>query len=822
MLGNLNNKVYLFPSDTKFSYQLDKDSEDDNDAIITSISPNNALLLNVDYANFTESSAIDSRFSFNNSLTIRLNQTKTSFHSDILQLLCDNPYYIGFENTEGQLFVLSPEYTASFNFTYTIENESSYLEVVFNTDSNMTAMWVASSKPTITKEYNSKGCSYKTYHVKKLEMGCTDDIAFEGNKVWMTHEGAIKTINFIKNTVTVIDSDTNGYEEIQLQFSIPYDNYKYYFHYNLLEFIKNTYSCIVYTDMGNCIFLENLFPSYKINTSESEGVLNTIQFTLTALKKDNAHVGFDSIDEDDIDKEENDNVTYAYVGEYDMCINSYEKAHLLIAEIAYNGNLNGNYYCLEGYEAMFQNYNIIGTFTLADVDRFGFPLIYYASECSYLGGECNIFGLPSQIVFTPNNNSYTYIVQASCNFTITSAVGITITPTSGSANQSIEITITNTENRERISYVTITLSDGSSFIVTVIVNDEESILNRFIEDGFICSDYELDESQCSKWEEVTYSENDPTTYLCIDGNKYKKLVHYVSMNCDGNFEMTNEYKQGDLIEEDDFTCLEVNCEELYEIISGEYICEESNNCQMYQDVEYNPYDPSTYICENHNLYGIKKLYISENCDNVWEYSGMFSKGDLIKEDSENCGYKPSIKIETLDATISGSTSLTFQINYNIQTVASESGNVSITLDDMGLTQPYQPINCQNMFNRTFNNATDYLLTLESFPNEVGVLNCFAMFFGQSKLTSVNLSYMDISLCDNISNMFNGCSSLETIYFDGWTKGNSSIKTFNNIENAFNGCTNLKNVYMRECSDDLKYQIKSELITSGINPNIIES
>ena len=811
MLGNLNNKVYLFPSDTKFSYQLDYDSEDDSDAIITSISPNNAILLNVDYANFTESSSIDSRFSFNNSLTIRLNQTKTSFHSDILQLLCDNPYYIGFENTDGQLFVLSPEYTASFNFTYTIENESSYLEVVFNTDSNMTAMWVASSKPTITKEYNSKGCSYKTYHVKKLEMGCTDDIAFEGNKVWMTHEGAIKTINFIKNTVTVIDSDTNGYEEIQLQFSIPYDNYKYYFHYNLLEFVKNTYSCIVYTDMGNCIFLENLFPSYKINTSESEGVLNTIQFTLTALKKDNANVGFDSIDEDDIDKEENDNVTYAYVGEYDMCINSYEKAHLLIAEINFKGNLNGNYYCLEGYEAMFQNYNIIGTYTLTDDDRFGFRILYPSSECSWMGGDgCKINGIPAKIVFL-GKQTKTYQCNATCSFDILSVPnGFEVTPLRGIGD--VEIVITNNDITSRTDYLEITFPDNSVTVITLIVYDEDDVIDRWVVDGTICSDEELDNTNCYKWERLLLSVNDPNTFICECGTMYYKERKYISEECDGvNYTPTNEYRKGDLYLENADACLDL-CDPIYTEVSGEYICEAVGLCYSYKEIPYDPYDPSTFTCSGNNLYHVERMYYEEECGSGdLIATDQLIIGDVIQYNSVLCGAVLQ-KREEFQASIGATDYFQFMINNTQYRSYFADGDVKIKLTTYGFTTN-DLVNLENVFNAAINVNGAKLKEVFAIFNTSKATSLYGAFAYQDEMIRCDLSYASVYACDNISYMFKGCSALTTIYMNYWAVKDDG--KFTNASNVFDGCTSLNEIYMRGASEVLVNQIRNCLMESDL-------
>lgn len=819
MVGNLKGDIYLYPSDTKFDYNLDTEARDDTDAIITNVSQNTAVLIHADYANFSESSAIDSRFSFSNTLTVRINQTRNSFHSDILKLLSEQSFFIAFENTDGQMFLMSPEYTSDYTFTYTMENESSYLEVVFSVDSNMNAMWIAYSRPTILSEYNLGSCSYKSYHVRKLEIGCSDEIMFEGNKVWMESEDSLCQVDFIANSVTLIDSDTSGYEEVQLQFSIPFDNYKYYFHYNLLEFVKNTYSCIVYTDMGNCVFVSDLFPSYTISTSESEGVLNTVQITLRGLKKDATQKGFESVDEGEIDKDiADDKVSYAYVSEYDMCINAYEKAHLLVAQLNFKGQYSGKYYCLEGYESMFQNYNIVGTYGYMDDDRFGFDILYTAPDCSWMGGDgCKILGIPATINFL-GKGTKTYQCNATCSFDILEVPnGFYVEPLKGIGD--VEISITNEDETSRTDFLELKFPDSSTTIITLNVYDESDIIDRWEIDGTICSDSEIDNGNCFQWRRVPLSVNDPSTYICQCGDMYYRERKYISVECDGeNFTETNEYRMGDLYMENADACLEL-CEPIYTVVEGEYFCEQVGRCYVDREVLYDPSDPSTYVCDGVNLCHVLRTYYQEECGSG-EYipTDEYKLGSVIQYNSNLCGHVAQERREFQAYITSSSGYFQFMINNKQYRMFSPSNRIAFSLTTYGVEDD-SFVSFENIFNYAINFDGEKLQRVFSLFNTARVTSMYGAFAYQDEMTVCDLSYANIFACDNISYMFKGCTALTDIYFDNWAILKNGVNTFANARSVFDDCTSLKRIYMRGASTALVSQIRNCLMESDIINNV---
>lgn len=809
-LGSLTNRIYLFPNNTTFGYNVDNESPDDGDSYINSIVCDKFDIINVDYATYNETTSIDERFELTNTLTVRLNQTSGLFHNDILEELYANDYYIGFESTMGDIFILSTEYFPEISYTYNLAQEQYYLQINFAVNSNFPSLVYtgALSSVLLDKTYNQRLCEYQKFNAKRLRLANFNSIAILGNTVMIDREDALKEIEFINNSVSLTQTVENETITNTLTFSIPFEEYIFHLHYNLLEFTENTYTALLYTEMGRVITLENLFPSYTIQTSEDESTYNTIQITLTntvTLNKDN--IGINNVDEDDIEIIVNETKYYSPVETYDACINETTKAHLLIEIFNFKQKPMNEYLCLEGYESMFENsYNIVGTYT-ADDTSLGITISWPSAEC---GNECQVDNMPSIIYFF-GLQTKTYEVNAVCPYTSDTVHGFNITPLEGAGI--LTITFENILDETRTEDYVLEFNNGAEQHVKLIVYSTDDFIYRFVEDGTICLAEEYTgTNECVKWETTD-------DILCVNGNKYEKQIKYISPYCNGDFKETTEYRTGTLLEENSDECLDKNCESTLIEVDGEFICELSTNCEEWREVPYSDGDKNTYICNGKDKYHIEQLYIDSACNNNYIAQEEFRQGELIEQNSPDCGgFNCDGSYDFLEFTFNGG-----MIPYVLseKTYTTTESPFKHTFDEIGYVNLSNPpyVNARNMFNYTFNGGGK-LLTFDNFPYPIQLGMCYGMFAGQDELTSVNLSCLDITRLNDCSYMFQNCSSLQTIDLSGWSKANGQIDYIQNIQYMFDGCTSLTQINMINCSNSIIQNIKNALFEAGILDNVL--
>ena len=108
-------------------------------------------------------------------------------------------------------------------------------------------------------------------------------------------------------------------------------------------------------------------------------------------------------------------------------------------------------------------------------------------------------------------------------------------------------------------------------------------------------------------------------YICDDGNKYEKLQRWVSSN-GASYQPIDVFKKGDLIDSNSVDC-------------GFY--------PAYYDYAYSKYqDDDDYTCDGVHKYHYLRKYFSN--DNVnWIASDIYKTGDLIQNNSVDCGYVPT-------------------------------------------------------------------------------------------------------------------------------------------------------------------------------------
>jgi len=106
--------------------------------------------------------------------------------------------------------------------------------------------------------------------------------------------------------------------------------------------------------------------------------------------------------------------------------------------------------------------------------------------------------------------------------------------------------------------------------------------------------------------------------ICDGYDEYKYLRKYVRNcedcdNCYAGWNATNIYKRGALIKTNSFNCGYIPLD------------------------TYTKWEEDGYICDSYNKYARLRKYISE--DNVnWYETDIYKRGELIEENSEDCGY----------------------------------------------------------------------------------------------------------------------------------------------------------------------------------------
>ena len=401
-LGELTNFIYLYKFNSPIlKYYTDKTTENGLSTEIIG----DGYLLYCDTISYTSNASSDSRFAFENTLTVQLSEKKHMTHYNVIQELLSSNWMVGISNKTGENFIINPEFPVEITYSYNF-NDSDIANVV-----NITFK-VLQNTPTLyynnafknTYVLRDKPCSYTLGKIKSFKMIDYDKSSVEYTKNGFIlneiGENNLKTIEFLDNSF-IFTEEYNGETYSQtLSFTIPFNSYLYYFHYNLLEYLQNRYLGLIETSNGNFIlagFRQGLFPSYTINTNDTNDSLNSITITLRATYTSFSLVASDNF-EIVIKPSKEYNVMFA------ECVDDIY-TYTLIKE----KNTN-NYYCLSGFEEAFNGFNIVGTYNRYDTS-FGFKLYNTNYDCTT---SCVIEGLPNTITFTKSGETKNFAVISSC------------------------------------------------------------------------------------------------------------------------------------------------------------------------------------------------------------------------------------------------------------------------------------------------------------------------------------------------------------------------------------------------------------------------
>lgn len=468
-LNKLDNYIYLYKfNEPILDYTTD---ENETNATATDIKGQGYRIYCED-VKYQSTSTANSRFSFENTLSVTLTEHNEVTHYKVIQELINNNWMVVFKNVEGDVFVVNAEFPAivSYNYTFNDETTSNNILITFKAIQNVPTVNLKTSV-VFSSTLRDKPCEYNLSRIKNLKMidmnKASISITNDGFSLEQTGTDSLKTIEFNPKSLSFVDS-YDGREFVQtLTFTIPFDSYIYYFHYNLLEYLNNRYYAIIETTNNNFMlsgFRQGLFPSYTISTDDNG---STITITLTAR-----YTTYSVLGSDTMSITANDGMFYKPI--LSECVNGVY-THTLLEQYNANGMSTNAYYCLSGYESIYDNYTILGTYTQFDT-TFGFKLIDYNIDC--LGG-CSITNLPSSIQFKTSGETQCFILETECsvsfewnseaiNFTyddITKEMCVTSIIEDGTFN--IKATLTD----GTIQYSTVVIGDGS------ITGDTTTVIN---------------------------------------------------------------------------------------------------------------------------------------------------------------------------------------------------------------------------------------------------------------------------------------------------------------------------------------------------------
>lgn len=456
-INELDNYIYLYQFENPILNYITDDGENNGSSIELK---GNGYKLYCESVTYNSTSSIDNRFSFENTLTVTLTESKEVTNYSVLKELITNNWMVVFKNKEGEAFVVNGEYPVMVSYSYVFNDEKSpnTMTVTFKALQNIPTIKCI-NEIVYDNILRDKPCEYNISRIKSLKMIDVRraSVNIDDDSFTLIQKGgkSLKTIEFNPSSLSFTDSFDGNIFTQTLTFQIPFIKYKYYFHYNLLEYVDNRYYALMETGNENYIFggfRLGLFPSYTIN-SEND---NTITITLTAT-----HTTYSVLGSNTMFLEIGDGFTYRpMLGE---CIEDLY-TYTLIAQYDEDDLFTNNYYCLEGYEEKYSSeYNIVGTYTRFDTN-FTMKLIDYKINC--IEG-CGMDGLPTSIIFNTSGETKCFEIKTDCDIKFehdTTALTVSYDETT--------TTLCVTSNSTKGTYIIKALIGDSVRYITVVIGND--------------------------------------------------------------------------------------------------------------------------------------------------------------------------------------------------------------------------------------------------------------------------------------------------------------------------------------------------------------
>lgn len=679
-IGTLKDYVYLFPvSTTNIAFNVDN-----GNANITKISASNIIKLNADGGVAYQSNETnEGRLKFSDTLTCSIMEDSVNgLKLAELSALLHDDYYVMFITNDGTRLMPSVDYPLQMTYQINIDGATTSandLSITFTSYSNIPCLVVDDSVTfQETNEVFKPQCEYRLGGIKNLslievnnvlvstdKMGRCKAIETVGNKGFSHVDSMEKMFKFTE------DYSDNEYKD-SLQFTIPIDKFRFYFHYGLTEFTNNRYVALMQDYMGKTYIAGYEFgftPTYVINSSESYETPNTITITLNHISE------LSMCDATDIEISSNTDEYYAVVEEFNSqktynCISANTAVHTLLKVVTSTGEDTGKYYCLQGYEDVYKSLNIVGTYNEDDTVG-NINIKFNSSECINEFSCSFLQYPPSSLNFTTYNETQYITVTSNCDFTIENIpTWLTFSATSGKANEPIKIGITTNQagvsegftqivqfkttsgyvQNMTVNYQTpYSWIEPSLFNITAQSSDVIFYINKYSENAPITVVGKSDAI-------LSYSINNGLlTFNVAENNDYvnKRTLQANVMNGKGNIQtvtIVQDHLYKRLVETDGYICENGNSYKRMQVYKGYYEGQETINTGEYEKgdlilsndsrckttlEEWRP-DNTQTLCSGSNEYSCERLYVSNDNGLNWEPTSETRFGELIEINSPTC------------------------------------------------------------------------------------------------------------------------------------------------------------------------------------------
>ena len=608
---------------------------------------------------FTESESLDERYRFEKKLTL-------SMHGYVNVNFFDDKFYAIIETTDGTFYMINVDFPSRVTYTFNLGGDTSQTDFTFASQSNIPTLKLASNignSESICRDYNVNG-------IESLELIECNHVVINDSASTVDIYGVdydFRKIEYIGKSCTLQETFDGDKVTDTIKFEIGFDSYKTSWHYNLLEFLENTYTAIIgekgdSTHQYNVGFGTCLQPSFEINSSTQQGDSDKITVTLSGSSER-------GLTKTLIYNRVYHTETYwKYIKRFGnlklyTCVDGVAQ-YLVKREVDGLGNPTGNYKVYTGLTSFYSNYfNVVGEFD--DV------VTFESNECSEADGCILTTDMPSTIYFS-DVSCKSYSLRAECNWSVYDLPEyITVTPSSGVANTSYTLLVCNTETptdtlledtfmlrwgnneivenvkvgtdygfiRPTVAYInclaqnvifkfnenckiTITSIDPSlsynigygKLTITVPFNSSTSARTWSIEVENCSEDTQtisiVQDQMYTRWATVS-------GYLCSGDTSYTKEAMFSGATSSNINTMTSAERMGTKIKDVDSRC-----------------AQEQSKFEFFEH----------YYCIDGDKYKALEEVISYDGGITWDYkSGVSRLGELVESDSPWCEIEPEYK-----------------------------------------------------------------------------------------------------------------------------------------------------------------------------------
>ena len=414
-IDKLAKVVYLIDENASKNIHID-----DGEAYITDIDQE-PMALSVYNIALSDTDELDERYKFTHRLTFSMNGYVN--YRDF-----QGRYYVIVKTVDEEYWLVNPLFPCKVTYTYTLGANESHTDFTLSTISNHPTLRIHNLAHSTPYE-----CGYVRCGFDSLKLNESINSLKRGNHVLYTNDG-FKDIVFKKNTGVFTEQFDGNNIQHNLKFDIKFDDYKSSWHYNLLEFVDNTYAAIIKTTCNKyilCGFGFGLQPSFNVDANDN-AESDKISIDLIDMHDNGDFIGY----VDDVTIEKDETTSWTYTNKYNgyECVGNNLARYLLMEEVDALMNPTGNYKVLVGYEDQFTFLNIVGTFTET--------VTFNSYDCA---DSCRLqSSFPLEFVFN-NISCREYSLISDSDWSITSSANyITVSPSNGLAGQSYTVSVCNT------------------------------------------------------------------------------------------------------------------------------------------------------------------------------------------------------------------------------------------------------------------------------------------------------------------------------------------------------------------------------------------